>query len=82
VEQVLTLLVNDGNIQVQTNAAKSLYNFFITITEKLNIQHVEKGDVIHILYYYYYYYYYYNRLISWKFPQLKNNLLPKLRLKV
>jgi hypothetical protein len=49
VEQVFTLLVNDGNIQVQTNAAKSLCNFFITITEKLNIQHVEKGDVIHIL---------------------------------
>jgi hypothetical protein len=37
VEHVPTLLVNDEKIQDQTNAAKSLYDFFTKITKKLTL---------------------------------------------
>jgi hypothetical protein len=44
-----TLLVNDENLRDQTNMAIAFSNFFLTITEKLNIQHIEKGDSISFL---------------------------------
>jgi len=44
-----TLLVNDEKLQDQTYAAKAFNNFFITITEKLNIHQIEEGDAIKIL---------------------------------
>jgi len=40
-EQVHTLLVNDEELADVYNA---FINFFTTITEKLNIQQIEKGD--------------------------------------
>jgi hypothetical protein len=43
------LLVNDEKLRDQTNVANGFSNFFITITEKLNIQHTEKGDAISVL---------------------------------
>ena len=49
VEQVPTLLVNDEKLKDPTNVANAFNNFFTTITEKLNIQYIEKGDAIHIL---------------------------------
>jgi len=49
VEQFPTLLVNDEKLQDQRNAAKAFNNFFITITKKLNIYQIEKGDAIQIL---------------------------------
>jgi len=49
VEQFPTLLVNDEKLQEQGNAAKAFNNFFITITEKLNLHQIEKGDAIQIL---------------------------------
>jgi len=47
VEQVPTLLVNDEKLRDPTNFAFN--NFFTTITEKLNVQHIEQGDAIHII---------------------------------
>jgi len=41
VEQVPNLLVNDEKLKDPTNMANALNNFFITITEELNIQHRE-----------------------------------------
>jgi len=49
VEQVPTLLVNDEKLKVLTNMAIAFNSFFITITEKFNIQHIEKGAAISIL---------------------------------
>jgi hypothetical protein len=34
------------NLRYQTNVANAFNNFFITITEKSNIQHTAKGDAI------------------------------------
>ena len=48
-EQFPTLLVNDETLQDQTYAAKTFNNFFITITEKLNIHQIKKGDAIQVL---------------------------------
>jgi hypothetical protein len=36
-------------MKVPNNIAKASINFFITVTEKLNIQKIEKRDVITIL---------------------------------
>jgi len=49
VEQFPTLLLNDEKLQDQTYVAKAFNNFFITITEKLNIHQIEKADAIQIL---------------------------------
>ena len=49
VEKVPTLLVNDENLKDQTDVANALNNFFITNTEKPNIQQIEKGDALSIL---------------------------------
>ena len=46
VEQVPSLLVNDEKLEDPTNVANAFNKFFITITEKLNIQQREKGDAI------------------------------------
>jgi hypothetical protein len=43
--------VNDENLEDQRNVAKAFNNLFITITEKLNILHIEEGDAISILKY-------------------------------
>ena len=40
VEQVPTLLVNDDKLKDPTDVANAFNNFFITITEKLNIQQI------------------------------------------
>ena len=48
-EQVPTLLVNDEKLQDQTNGAKGFNNIFITITEKLTIQHIKKENALQIL---------------------------------
>ena len=49
VEQVPTLLVNDEKLKDPTYVANALNNFFVTNTEKLNIQQIEKGGAISIL---------------------------------
>jgi hypothetical protein len=41
--------VNDEKLKDPKNMASACSNFFITITEKLNIQHIAKGDAISIL---------------------------------
>jgi len=41
--------VNDEKLKVLTNMAIAFNSFFITITEKFNIQHIEKGAAISIL---------------------------------
>ena len=46
VEQVTSLLANDEKLKDPTNVANASNKFFITITEKLNIQQREKGDAI------------------------------------
>ena len=48
-EQFPTLLLNDGKVKDRTDVAKALNNFFITITEKLIVQPIEKGDAISII---------------------------------
>ena len=48
-EQVPTLLVNDENLENQTDVANALNNFFIISTEKPNIQQIEKGNALSIL---------------------------------
>jgi len=41
VEQVPSLHVNDEKLKDPTNTANALNNLCITVTEKLNIQHIE-----------------------------------------
>ena len=41
-------LVNDEKVRYQTNVSNAFNNFFITITEKLNIQRTEEGDAISV----------------------------------
>jgi len=48
-EQVPTLLVNDEKLKDATDMANAFNNFFTTITEKLNIQQIKKGDAISVL---------------------------------
>jgi hypothetical protein len=48
VEQVPTLLVNNEKLKDPPDVANAFNNFFITITEKLNIQQIEKGDATSI----------------------------------
>jgi len=43
------LTVNDEKLKNPTNVANAFNNFCITITEKLNIQQLEKGDAISLL---------------------------------
>jgi len=43
------LTVNDEKLKDPTNVASAVNNFSVTITEKLNIQQLEKGDAISIL---------------------------------
>jgi len=43
VEQVSTFLVNDAKLKDPTDVAISFNNFVTTITEKLDIQQIEKG---------------------------------------
>jgi hypothetical protein len=49
VEQVSILPVNDGRLKEPRNVASAFSNFFITITEKLNIRQIEKRDGTSIL---------------------------------
>jgi len=46
-----TVLVNDEKLRDQTNVANAFNKIFITFTEKLNIQHTEKGGAISFLKY-------------------------------
>jgi hypothetical protein len=41
--------LNNGKVKDRTDVAKALNNFFITITEKLIVQPIEKGDAISII---------------------------------
>jgi len=41
--------VNDEKLKNPTDMASAFNNFFITITEKLNIQQIQKRDAISIL---------------------------------
>jgi hypothetical protein len=41
--------VNDENLKDPRSVAKAFNNLFITITEKLNTQQIEEGEVILIL---------------------------------
>jgi hypothetical protein len=43
------LTVNDEKLKDPTNVANAVNSVSITITEKLNIQQLEKGDAISIL---------------------------------
>jgi hypothetical protein len=49
VAPVPTLLVSDEKLKDPTKVANAINNFFITSTEKLNTQQIEKGDAISIL---------------------------------
>jgi len=49
VQQAPTLLVNDKKLKDPTNVVNVFNNSFITITEKFNIQQIEKGDAVSIL---------------------------------
>jgi len=49
VERVPTWLLKDEKLKVPTDVANAFYNFFTTITEKWNIQQMQKGDAISIL---------------------------------
>ena len=49
VEQIPTWLVNDKKLKDPKNVANAFNNAFITITENLNIQQIEKGDAVSIL---------------------------------
>jgi hypothetical protein len=50
VEQVPShFTVNDEKLKDPTNVANAINNVSITITEKLNIQQLEKGDAISLL---------------------------------
>jgi len=49
VERVPTVLVNDEKFKDPTDVANAFNNFFIIVTEKLNIQQTEKGEAISIL---------------------------------
>jgi hypothetical protein len=42
VEQVPTLLVDDEKLKDSTKVTNAINNIFTTITEKLNIQQIEK----------------------------------------
>jgi hypothetical protein len=48
---VPTLLVSDEKFKDPSNVANASNNFFVTITEKLNIQQIGKGGTISILKY-------------------------------
>jgi len=41
--------VNDEKLKNPTDVVNTFNNSFTTITEKLNIQQIEKGDVISVL---------------------------------
>jgi len=41
--------VNDENLKDPRSVAKAFNNLFITITEKLNTQQIEEGEVVLIL---------------------------------
>jgi hypothetical protein len=49
--------VDDEKFRDPTYMGNAFNNLFATITERLNIQHVKKGDTIPML-----------RFISWKLP--------------
>jgi hypothetical protein len=49
VEQAPTLLVDDKKLKDPKNVANAFNNSYITISEKLNIQQIEKGDAVSIL---------------------------------
>jgi uncharacterized protein (UPF0147 family) len=72
VEQLPTLLVNDEKLKDPRNVASAFNNFFITITEKLNIQQIEKRDAISIL----------KDLFRGNFPSLKILPLIETQIKV
>jgi len=54
--------VNDEKFKDPTYMDNAFNRLCATITERLNIQHIKKGDAIPIL-----------RFISWKLPQHTNN---------
>jgi hypothetical protein len=49
IEQVASLLVNNEKLKDPTIMDNAFNNFFVTVTEKLNIQKHEKGDAISFL---------------------------------
>jgi hypothetical protein len=49
VEQVLKVLVNDEKLKDPTEVVNAFKNLFITITEKLSIQQIQKRDATLIL---------------------------------
>jgi hypothetical protein len=48
-EQVPSLLMNNEEVTDPKNVANAFNTFFLTITEKLNIQQVEKEDAVSFL---------------------------------
>jgi len=52
--------VNDEKLMDLTNVANTFNNFFVTATEKLNIQHIERGCYLNS-----------KLFMSWKFPSTK-----------
>jgi hypothetical protein len=46
IEQTPSLLVNNEKLKDPTIMANAFNNFFLTVTENLKIQKLEKGDVI------------------------------------
>jgi len=52
--------VNDEKLMDLINVANVFNNFFLTVTEKLNIQHIQRGCYLNS-----------KLFISWKFPSTK-----------
>jgi hypothetical protein len=48
-EQVLSIVVSSEKLKDPKSMASAFNNFFLTVTEKLNIQKFEKGDIISFL---------------------------------
>jgi len=59
-QQVPILLVNDEKFMDPTNVANAFNNFFVTVTEKLNIQHIRWVCYLNS-----------KLFISWNFPSTK-----------
>jgi hypothetical protein len=70
--EVPSLLLNNEELTDPKNVANAFNTFFLTITEQLNIQQVEKGDAVSFL----------EDSFPGNFPSMKTIKSPRLKLKV
>jgi hypothetical protein len=71
-EEVPSLVVSNEKLKDPKSMASAFNNFFLTVTEKLNVQKFEKGDAISLL----------KDSFPRNFPTIKIIPILKLRLKV